>query len=120
MSVGEPGTASGVKIDDSAQVWELKEAIAPKLPDRLKCTPAGLRLFLGKSVDGAWLESDSEDVKKLKEGEKTVALEALTSKKKELQGEFGLQDVLTGMPKPSTNQIHLLVLLPTTLGLWTG
>ncbi|KAE8984428.1 hypothetical protein PR002_g22944 [Phytophthora rubi] len=121
MSVGEPGTASGVKIDDSAQVWELKEAIAPKLPDRLKCTPAGLRLFLGKSVDGAWLESDSEDVKKLKEGEKTVALEALTSKKKELQGEFGLQDVLTvcllSLEKAldQIDQVALEALLPVVL-----
>ncbi|KAG4038705.1 hypothetical protein PC123_g25738 [Phytophthora cactorum] len=45
--------------------------------------------------DGAWLESDSEDVKKLKKGEKTVAIEALTSEEKELQGESGLQKVLT-------------------------
>ncbi|KAG2795240.1 hypothetical protein PC112_g22716 [Phytophthora cactorum] len=72
--------------------------------------------------DGAWLESDSEDVKKLKKGEKTVAIEALTSEEKELQGESGLQKVLTGMPKPSTDQIHVLVVVPEQaqpqMGLW--
>ncbi|KAG3107366.1 hypothetical protein PI124_g13317, partial [Phytophthora idaei] len=71
-----------------------------------------LQLFLAKTDDGAWLESDSEDVKKLKKGKRTVVIEALTSEEKELQGESGLQKVLAGMPKPSTDQIHVLVVVP--------
>ncbi|KAE9278958.1 hypothetical protein PR003_g28367 [Phytophthora rubi] len=100
----------GVEIDDDLPVWKLEDAIREK--EKSKGRVIGeLQLFLAKK-DGAWLESDSEDVKKLKKGEKTGAVEALTSEEKELQGESGLQTVLTGMPKPSTDQIHVLVVAP--------
>ncbi|KAE9089074.1 hypothetical protein PF007_g19726, partial [Phytophthora fragariae] len=47
--VGEPQAGSGVKIDDGAKVWELKEAIADKLPKRIKCAAVDLQLFLAKT-----------------------------------------------------------------------
>ncbi|KAG3046619.1 hypothetical protein PI125_g26950, partial [Phytophthora idaei] len=108
--VGEAGSAFEVKIDDAESVSALKEAIAGKLKYTGRADK--LQLFLAKTDDGAWLESDSEDVKKLKKGKRTVAIEALTSEEKELQGESGLQKVLAGMPKPSTDQIHVLVVVP--------
>ncbi|KAG2871234.1 hypothetical protein PC114_g27014 [Phytophthora cactorum] len=111
--VGVAGSAFEVDIDDGASVSALKKAIKDVKPRTITTDePDQLQLFLAKTDDGAWLESDSEDVKKLKKGEKTVAVEALTSEEKELQGESGLQKVLTGMPKPSTDQIHVLVVVP--------
>ncbi|KAG2958555.1 hypothetical protein PC121_g25097 [Phytophthora cactorum] len=108
--VGVAGSAFEVDIDDGASVSALKKAVKDVKPRTITTDePDQLQLFLAKTDDGAWLESDSEDVKKLKKGEKTVAVEALTSEEKELQGESGLQKVLTGMPKPSTDQIHVLV-----------
>ncbi|KAG3043986.1 hypothetical protein PI125_g27242, partial [Phytophthora idaei] len=93
---GVPGSAFSVRVDESDSVDDLKDAIKEK---KMYQFPADeLQLFLAKKDDGAWLESDSEDVKKLKKGEKTVAVEALTSEEKELQGESGLQKVLAGMP----------------------
>ncbi|KAE9275286.1 hypothetical protein PR003_g29378, partial [Phytophthora rubi] len=109
--VGEKGVIS-IIIEDWKTVALLKKAIKDEKPNTIKCDADGLQLFLAKK-DGAWLESDSEDVKKLKKGEKTGAVEALTSEEKELQGESGLQTVLTGMPKPSTDQVHVLVVVPS-------
>ncbi|KAG3048643.1 hypothetical protein PI124_g13412, partial [Phytophthora idaei] len=111
--VGEAGSAFSVRVDESDSVDDLKKVIKVEKPNDLKDVDADkLQLFLGKTDGGAWLESDSEDVKKLKKGKKTVAIEALTSEEKELQGESGLQKVLAGMPKPSTDQIHVLVVVP--------
>ncbi|KAE9112040.1 hypothetical protein PF010_g10595 [Phytophthora fragariae] len=111
--VGVAGSAIPVDIDASQTVGDLKGAIKEKKSNKLKNVDAGdLQIFLARTADGAWLESDSEDVKKLKEGEKTVAVEKLTSEKKDLQGKSGLQEVLVGMPKASTEQIHVLVVVP--------
>ncbi|KAG3117823.1 hypothetical protein C6341_g27514, partial [Phytophthora cactorum] len=54
----------------------------------------GQKLFLAKTDDGAWLSSLTEDVKKLKKGEKTVFIEALTQEEQELQAEDPLEGVL--------------------------
>ncbi|EGZ11331.1 hypothetical protein PHYSODRAFT_287339, partial [Phytophthora sojae] len=118
--VGAAGSAFEVDIDAGASVSALKKAIKA---EKMYQFPADeLQLFLAKTEGGAWLVSDSEDVKKLKKGEKTVAVEALTSEEKELQGESGLQKVLKGMLKPSTDQIHVLVVVPeqehAQTGLW--
>ncbi|KAK1935733.1 hypothetical protein P3T76_010428 [Phytophthora citrophthora] len=73
-----------------------------------------MQLFPAKTADNKWFESDSEDVKMLKKGEKTVTVEALTTREEELWGESGLQRVLLdGMPTPSTDEIHVLVVLPS-------
>ncbi|KAG3122358.1 hypothetical protein PC128_g27785, partial [Phytophthora cactorum] len=82
--VGVAGSAFEVDIDDGASVSALKKAIKDVKPRTITTDePDQLQLFLAKTDDGAWLESDSEDVKKLKKGEKTVAVEALTSEEKE-------------------------------------
>ncbi|CEG49436.1 CRN-like protein [Plasmopara halstedii] len=65
-----------------------------------------------ESNGDAWLESDTDDVKKLKKGEKTALIEALIHEDSELQGESGLQKLLKDVPKPSTDEIHVLVVIP--------
>ncbi|KAG3161418.1 hypothetical protein PI126_g6450 [Phytophthora idaei] len=76
-----------------------------------------LHLFLAKTEGGGWLSSLTEDVKKLKKGEKTVFIEALTQEEQELQAEDPLEDVLYGMDPPSARQIHVLVVVPEQ---WTS
>ncbi|OWZ00590.1 LOW QUALITY PROTEIN: Serine/threonine protein kinase [Phytophthora megakarya] len=56
--------------------------------------------------------SRSEDEEKLKKGEKTALIAALTHEYGELQGEDGLTEVLKDMKQPSTSQVHVLVVLP--------
>lgn len=95
----------------------LKSAIREKNKSTITCNANELQLFLAKKKTNegrdAWLTSNSEDVAMLKKGEKTVAVEALTSEKKELPGGCGLQQVLLdGMPTPSTDEVHVLVVVP--------
>ncbi|KAL7691110.1 hypothetical protein Plhal304r1_c010g0039641 [Plasmopara halstedii] len=44
---------------------------------------------------------------------KTTIIEALVHEDNQLDGEFGLNDVLMSMPEPKTKQIHVLVVVPT-------
>ncbi|KAG2797842.1 hypothetical protein PC111_g21108, partial [Phytophthora cactorum] len=95
--VGVAGSAFEVDIDDAESVSALKKSIKAENSDdpTLKNVAAkNLRLFLAKEGDGAWLSSLTEDVKKLKKGEKTVFIEALTQEEQELQAEDPLEDVL--------------------------
>ncbi|KAG4040930.1 hypothetical protein PC123_g23542 [Phytophthora cactorum] len=97
--VGVAGSAFEVDIDDAESVSALKKSIKAENSDdpTLKNVAAkNLRLFLAKEGDGAWLSSLTEDVKKLKKGEKTVFIEALTQEEQELQAEDPLEDVLNG------------------------
>ncbi|KAG6598124.1 Crinkler (CRN) family protein [Phytophthora cinnamomi] len=66
------GNSFDVEIDDGAKVSQLKKAI--KTENDIKGPARDLQLFLAKK-DGAWLSSRSEDVKKLKKGEKTALIE---------------------------------------------
>ncbi|KAI9905848.1 hypothetical protein PsorP6_013532 [Peronosclerospora sorghi] len=109
--VGVKGSAFSVKIDDSESVADLKDAIKAQNED-ITCDADELELFLARTESGAWLESRTNDVEKLKQGELTTAIEELTKENKQLQGEAGLQAVLEGMPSPTTNQIHVLVVIP--------
>ncbi|KAI9905433.1 hypothetical protein PsorP6_013534 [Peronosclerospora sorghi] len=109
--VGLKGSAFSVKIDDSESVADLKDAIKAQNED-ITCDADELELFLARTESGAWLESRTNDVEKLKQGELTTAIEELTKENKQLQGEAGLQAVLEGMPSPTTNQIHVLVVIP--------
>ncbi|KAI9905465.1 hypothetical protein PsorP6_014246 [Peronosclerospora sorghi] len=104
------GSAFPVNIDASECVGDLKDAIKAKNED-IKCPARKLQLFLAWK-NGAWLESCSNDVEKLKQGELTTAIEELTKENKQLQGEDGLQKVLNGKPPPKLEQIHVLVLIP--------
>ncbi|KAG4036728.1 hypothetical protein PC123_g27704 [Phytophthora cactorum] len=105
--VGVAGSAFEVDIDDAESVSALKKSIKAEKPNDFKDVDADkLQLFLAKTADGAWLSSPSEDVKKLKEGEKTALIKALTKEDQELQAENPLEDVLIGMDPPSARQIH--------------
>ncbi|KAI9906126.1 hypothetical protein PsorP6_014137 [Peronosclerospora sorghi] len=107
--VGVKGSAFSVKIDASESVGELKEAIATK--QKYDFATSKLQLFLAWK-NGAWLESRSNDVEKLKQGELTTAIEELTKENKQVQGEDGLQEVLNGKPPPKLKQIHVLFIVP--------
>ncbi|KAE9317940.1 hypothetical protein PF008_g18619, partial [Phytophthora fragariae] len=108
--VGVLGKAFPVNIDAGQSVGDLKKKIKKDNPGKLKGIDANdLQVFAAKK-GGAWLSSLSEDVKKLKNGEKTALIEALTTE--ELQEEDPLEDMLSGMGPPSFRQTHLLVVVP--------
>ncbi|KAG6962679.1 hypothetical protein JG688_00008496 [Phytophthora aleatoria] len=94
---GVRGRSFLVHINVKKSVAALKEAIKVKIPSTITCEPHELQLFLAKK-DGKWLESSSEDAKKLKEGETTAVIEALTQKDHELLDESGLLNLFTGIP----------------------
>ncbi|KAJ0390446.1 hypothetical protein P43SY_010676 [Pythium insidiosum] len=108
--VGVKGNAFAVDIDASKSVDHLKDKIA--VEQKFDFAASKLQLFLVKKGGDTWLESSTDDVKKLKIGEKTALIEALTHEDNELDGEFGLQKVLKDMPEPKTKQIHVLVVVP--------
>lgn len=108
--VGVKGNAFSIDIDASKSVDHLKDAIKTKNED-ITCPARKLELYLAKKGD-SWLDSSTDDVKKLKKGEKTALIEALKHEDNELDGEFGLEEVLEGMPEPKTKQIHVLVVVP--------
>ncbi|GMF15361.1 unnamed protein product [Phytophthora lilii] len=54
----------------------------------------GPAALLAKTEGDAWLSSLTDDVKKLKKGEKTAFIEALMKEDQELQGEDSLEYVL--------------------------
>ncbi|ETP25969.1 hypothetical protein F441_01219, partial [Phytophthora nicotianae CJ01A1] len=110
--VGVKGNAFSVTIDASESVDDLKKAIKKEKENKIKCDADELQLFLAREGDDKWLESSTDDVKKLKKGEKTALIEALTHEDHALDGEFGLEEVLEGMPEPKTKQIHVLVVVP--------
>eukprot|EP00644_Phytophthora_capsici_P011414 jgi/Phyca11/570403/estExt2_Genewise1.C_PHYCAscaffold_370147 len=109
--VGEAGSAFSVKVGQDQEVDDLKEAIKDRSDGKIDVPRPDLQLFLAKNGN-AWLSSDNDDVKALKEGVKTTLIDELTQKEKELQGESGLKKVLAGMLTPSTDQIHVLVVIP--------
>ncbi|KAI9905817.1 hypothetical protein PsorP6_013517 [Peronosclerospora sorghi] len=90
--------------------------IKAKKPVEIRCNTYELELFLGRAENGAWLKSNTQDVKKLKQGEKTGAIHGLTGQDKVLQVEYGLQQVLRGIPPPKSNEIHVLVVIPKEAG----
>ncbi|GMF24336.1 unnamed protein product [Phytophthora fragariaefolia] len=112
-TIGE-GSVISIIIEEWKTVALLKDVIKEKKPKKISCDTGELQLFLAKTAAGKWLESGTEDMKKLKKGKKTAAIEALLLEDKELQGEWGLQKVLAGMPQPSTGQVHVLVVVPSS------
>ena len=70
--VGMRGGSIPVNLDTIRTVAELKKAIKAKKPNKLKNIDADkLQLFLAKASDNEWLPSSTQDVKQLKEGQKT-------------------------------------------------
>lgn len=108
--VGAAGSAFPVVFATSQSVDDLKKAIKEKMPRTITCDADEVDLYLAKTGN-AWLDSSTDDAKKLKKGEVTPAIEAMTNEDKELQGESGLRKVLLGMPTASTDQIHVLVVI---------
>ena len=73
--VGEKGSTFGVDIDASESVGDLKDAIKRENDKYLKEVDANnLQLLLGKKSDGTWLDSSSDDVKRLKKGKRLLSL----------------------------------------------
>ncbi|RMX64602.1 hypothetical protein KXD40_002085 [Peronospora effusa] len=92
--VGTKGSVFPVHIDASQSVGHLKDAIKMDNQRRITCDandlqlyPAKTKIGTAKTEDGKWLSSSTEDVKKLKEGEKTSHVVELTKEGRELQGE---------------------------------
>ncbi|KAL8002069.1 hypothetical protein Plhal703r1_c17g0081511 [Plasmopara halstedii] len=113
--VGAASNEFEVNIDNTASVSALKVAIKAKNPNDMKGIDADrLELFLAKTEGGAWLSSQSDDVKKLKKGEKTALIESLIKEDQQLQAEDPLEYVLreNSMVTPQLTQIHVLVLVP--------
>ncbi|KAL8003041.1 hypothetical protein Plhal703r1_c13g0064631 [Plasmopara halstedii] len=112
--VGPAGNAFPVDIDADQLVGDLKDAIRAKNPDTIKCEAAKLELFLAMTDGGAWLSSQSDDVKKLKKGEKTALIKLLIKEDQQLQAEDPLEYVLreNNMATPQSRQIHVLVVVP--------
>eukprot|EP00644_Phytophthora_capsici_P012038 jgi/Phyca11/106435/e_gw1.12.217.1 len=112
--VGVAGDAFPVNIEPNETVGDMKKKI--KHEEMYQFPASELQLFLAKvpkeKHDMAWLSSRSEDVKKLKKGEKTPLIDILTEEDQELQAEDPLDDVLRGMDPPSLCQIHVLVMAP--------
>ena len=110
MVVGETGSAFAIDIDAIEFVHDLKKAIKAKNYFRTVDVNK-LQLFAAKN-DNVWLQSSTNDVKSLKKGNKTDLIESLIHEDKELQAEFGIGEVLNGMPDPKTKEIHILVVVP--------
>ncbi|GMF36167.1 unnamed protein product [Phytophthora lilii] len=110
---GVAGSAFPVDIefDEKTSVGELKERVKAGSDGFITVPYPNLQLFLAKAGDNAWLSSLTEDVKKLKKGEKTALVEALTQEDKELQGEDPISEYLEGMDAPKVKQIHVLVVV---------
>ncbi|KAL4150594.1 hypothetical protein PRNP1_009998 [Phytophthora ramorum] len=117
--VGVAGSVFEVDIDENKLVGHLKKVIKGEKPNDSKDIDADkLQLFLAKKDGGAWLSSLTEDVKKLKKGEKTALIEALMEEDLELQAEDSLKDVLeeNHLPTPLSRQVHVLVVVPDGAG----
>ncbi|KAJ8556658.1 hypothetical protein ON010_g9309 [Phytophthora cinnamomi] len=118
VMVGVQGNIFHVDVDESELVSGLKGAIKKETPDTVKCEADKLQLFLAMKEDSTrsgseeWLKADSGDVEKLKQGEKTAAIEALMGKQKASIQEGAVEDILAGTKPLFTNQVHVLV-VPT-------
>ncbi|RQM17166.1 hypothetical protein DD237_002525 [Peronospora effusa] len=117
--VGVSGSAFPVTTDARYFVKKLKDDIKTKISRRIPCDanklqlfPAKMKIGTTKTKDGKWLSSSTEDVKKLKKGEKTSHVVELTEEVRELQVEDSIANFLAGMETPTARQIHVLVVVP--------
>ncbi|EEY64807.1 Crinkler (CRN) family protein, partial [Phytophthora infestans T30-4] len=76
--VGVAGSAFSVEVNEGKTVDDLKDEIARK--QKYDFAASKLQLFLAKAGGNAWLSNLTEDVKKLKNGEKTALVESLTQR----------------------------------------
>ncbi|CAI5709419.1 unnamed protein product [Peronospora farinosa] len=109
--VGQVESTFAVKIDDGQMIGELKEVIKAETAT-ISCDARDLQLFPAKTIDGKWLLSSMEDAKKLKKGETTALIEALTHKDRELQGEDPIADFFADTETQKAEEMHVLVVVP--------
>lgn len=127
--VGDKGEVSSLHIDSHAWVAELKEMIAAKERRKITCDASDLRLFLAKqkrlvpATHGAvesqpeeqweWMPYDHATRKALQHGERPDIKAIIEGKRMLAASEIG--DVLATdrLPLPSSDQVHILVVLPT-------
>lgn len=88
---------------------DLKKTIRKENDITITCDARELQPFLARDVD-AWLDPSTDDGRKLKRGEQTAYIKALTHEDKEVLEEFGLEEIIEGMPEPGTKQIYVLLL----------
>ncbi|GMF25717.1 unnamed protein product [Phytophthora lilii] len=113
--VGAAGSAFPVDIDAGQMVGDLKEVIKEKKPNDLKDIDADkLQLCLAKTEGGAWLTDDDQAALDLEDGKVHEDIQALIDGEK-MKATKTLQHWLfekNKMPQPSTDQIHVLVVVP--------
>ncbi|GMF22809.1 unnamed protein product [Phytophthora lilii] len=113
--VGVAGSAFSVRVDESDSVDDLKDAIKAKKPNDFKDIDADkLQLFLAKTEGGAWLTDDDQAALDLEDGKVHEDIQALIDGEK-MKATKTLQHWLfekNKMPQPSTDQIHVLVVVP--------
>ncbi|GMF66034.1 unnamed protein product [Phytophthora lilii] len=119
--VGAAGSAFHVDVDAGQSVGDLKKAIWEKIKakfihdDKFRSVVASyLQLFLAKTEGGAWLKDDDQAALDLEDGKVHEDIQALIDGEK-TKATKTLQHWLfekNKMPQPSTDQIHVLVVVP--------
>ncbi|KAL3672513.1 hypothetical protein V7S43_001813 [Phytophthora oleae] len=107
--VGEARSVVEVEIDDADSVSALLKDIKAMFLNALKDAEAArMELFLAKK-DGKWMQSCSEEMKKLRKGEKTAAIEELIHEDKELDPMKKLGGLFDDAP--TDDVLHVLVVV---------
>nr|AFB18282.1 crinkling and necrosis inducing protein 8 [Phytophthora capsici] len=112
--VGKTGGVFGVKINKGDQVWELKKKIKDENQATITCDANELQLFLAKK-DGVWLPDDDLVAVDLENGTIHPDIDKMMNAEQQMQDNKTLQFWLfeeNKMPKPYTDQIHVLVVVP--------
>lgn len=110
--VGQEGSAFPVDIEPTQLVGDLKDAIKKENED-IKCAARKLQLFLAKK-DGAWLSDDDPAALQLEDGNANDDIETMIGGEP-MKATWAIQEWLfekSKMPQTSTNQIHVLVVVP--------
>ncbi|KAJ8577036.1 hypothetical protein ON010_g2170 [Phytophthora cinnamomi] len=116
--VGVAGSAFPVDIDAAQTVGDLKDAIKAKKPDTIKGEADKLQLFLAKAEGGEWLADDDQAALGLEDGKVHEDIQAWIDGEK-MKATKTLQHWLfekNKMPQPSTDQIHVLAVVPEGAG----
>lgn len=112
MSVGAEESAFPIDIDASQSVRDLKDANTTK--QKYDFAASKLQLDVAKKGDG-WLSDDDPAALRLDEGEIHANIQAVLDGEK-MKATKTLQHWLfdkSRMPQPSTDQIHVLVVVPS-------
>ncbi|KAG6619959.1 Crinkler (CRN) family protein [Phytophthora cinnamomi] len=120
--VGQVGSSFDVEIDDGAKVSKLKKMIKRDKPDTIKGEADKLQLFLAKTEGGEWLADDDQAALGLEDGKVHEDIQAWIDGEK-MKATKTLQHWLfekNKMPQPSTDQIHVLVVVPEGAGSQAG